>query len=146
METIREFCTPYRLAFTIQAADVVGAVGLFMFLAFLGLVAAKTVIWLERNSGREEFWVVAALTAGVLGGLVDAMFTFPFQMPGSIHQFFLTAGVLSGLVAQSDPIQKGISRISPRLQYLLQSTGWVVVTLGLLISVNWNINFFNDWF
>lgn len=127
----------------LNLACELGMVGLFMFLAFLGLLAAKTVIWLERNSGREEFWVVAALTAGVLGGLVNAMFTFPFQMPGSIHQFFLTAGILSGLVAQSDPIQKGISRISPRLQYLLQSTGWVVVTLGLLISVNWNLNFFN---
>ena len=86
----------------LNLACELGLVGLFMFLAFLGLLAAKTVIWLERNSGREEFWVVAALTAGLLGGLVDAMFTFPFQMPGSIHQFFLTAGVLSGLVAQSD--------------------------------------------
>ena len=118
-----------------------GLPGLLAFLTFLGLTISGAVAWLRASVKHENFWIVAALTAGILSGLVDAIFTFPFQVPGSIHAFFLSAGVLSGLVFQSDALKARVLRISFRTRKLLQGAGSMVAVVGLLIAVNWNINF-----
>ena len=118
-----------------------GLPGLLVFLTFLGLIISGAIVWLRASVQHENFWIVAALTAGILSGLVDAIFTFPFQVPGSIHAFFLSAGVLSGLVFQSDALKARVLSISFRTRQLLQGAGSMVAVVGLLIAVNWNINF-----
>ena len=117
-----------------------GLLGLILFLLFLGSLIVNSLRFLSGSQEASQFWIVLALTTGLVGELVSATFTFPFQMPGSIHQFSLTAGALSGLVTTTGPRKKKVNQVTRTLN-LLKYPGLIAVFAAVSISLMWSIRF-----
>lgn len=125
-----------------------GFIGLIMFLGFFATLLLKGLIFMKNNSSlKEDFWLVCSLSAGVIGELVDATFTFPFQMPGSIHHFFITSGALSGLmeidqkISMKDPAKRMFSSLPLFMKGFLKYSSAFLCLFTLILAFIWNRNF-----
>ncbi len=118
-----------------------GIVGLILFLATFITLGVKTLSFMKRHADTDDFWIAATLGAAVVGELTDALFTFPFQMPGSIHQFFLTLGVLSAFVNEGDFVTRFFERTQGAWQGILKYVGLAFTVPLLILAIIWNINF-----
>lgn len=100
----------------------------------------NSLLFLSGSEDATEFWIVLALTTGIVGELVSATFAFPFQMPGSIHQFALTAGALSGLVTTKGLRNEKASEVTPT-RNIFKYAGFVVGLVVLSVSLVWSVRF-----
>ncbi|MFQ5737957.1 MAG: O-antigen ligase family protein [Acidobacteriota bacterium] len=115
-----------------------GGVGLLLFLLFLGLLFHRSLRFLAKRAESRSFWIVLALSTGLVGELVNACFSFPLQMPGSLHLFFLTAGTLSGLV---DGAGAGTQASSRRGHEMLKYAGLSLALVTVLFALSWSVRF-----
>ncbi len=122
----------------LQMAAELGMAGIGLILA-LGVAATKLlwrVLTLETCRRRRGLWLGVGL--GLIGSLVNALFSFPFQLAVPPFVFMLYLGILAARHAQLSSERAG----DPQARKTRVRTAWIrpsatIATCVLLVGVCW---------